>query len=114
MYNMPIQNKYYLDNETQWEDLGDGVMRKICGYDNKIMLVKVKFEVGAIGPLHEHLHSQVTYVDSGVFEASIDGNKQILKAGDSFYAPPHNIHGVVCIEAGILIDVFSPMRKDFL
>jgi len=111
---MPDTPLYYFDNETDWEDLGDGVLRQICGYDEKIMLVKVKFEVGAIGPLHNHHHSQVTYVDSGVFEASIDGNKQILRTGDSFYAPPDNIHGVLCIEAGILIDIFSPMRDDFI
>ena len=111
---MPDSTPFYVDNETPWEDLGNGVSRKICGYDDKIMLVKVKFEAGAIGQLHEHYHSQVTYVDSGVFEASINGNKQILKAGDSFYARPHHIHGVLCIEAGILIDVFSPMREDFI
>ena len=111
---MPDSIPFYFDNETPWEDLGNGVSRKICGYDDKIMLVKVKFEAGAIGQLHEHYHSQVTYVDSGVFEASINGNKQILKAGDSFYARPHHIHGVLCIEAGILIDVFSPMREDFI
>jgi quercetin dioxygenase-like cupin family protein len=111
---MPDTTQFYLDDESSWEDLGNGVSRKIEGYDDKIMLVKVKFEVGAIGTLHEHPHSQVTYVDSGVFEASINGTKQILKKGDSFYAKPHYIHGVTCLEAGILVDVFSPFRKDFL
>ena len=111
---MPDSTPFYFDNETPWEDLGNGVSRKICGYDDKIMLVKVKFEVGAIGPLHEHYRSQVTYVESGVFEASINGVKQVLKAGDSFYAQPHAIHGVSCIEAGILVDVFSPVREDFI
>ena len=40
--------------------------------------------------------------------------KQILKAGDSFYARPHAIHGVLCLEAGMLVDVFSPVRGDFI
>ncbi|MES3017145.1 MAG: cupin domain-containing protein [Bacteroidota bacterium] len=111
---MPNKPLFYLDNQSDWEDLGDGVARKIWGYDDKIMLVKVRFEVGAIGPLHNHFHSQVTYVDSGIFEATIDGNKQLLKAGDSFYVPPNDIHGVVCLEAGVLVDVFSPMRGDFI
>ncbi|MES2875212.1 MAG: cupin domain-containing protein [Bacteroidota bacterium] len=105
---------FYIDNETHWEDLGEGVSRKICGYDDRIMLVKVRFEAGAIGPLHEHYHSQVTYVDSGIFEVSINGDNQVLKAGDSFYAKPNHIHGVLCMEAGVLIDVFSPMRSDFI
>lgn len=105
---------FYHDNESAWEDLGEGVSRKICGYDDKIMLVKVRFEAGSIGPLHEHFHSQVTYVDSGLFEASINGEKHMLKKGDSFYAQPHHIHGVLCIEPGVLVDIFSPKRDDFL
>jgi quercetin dioxygenase-like cupin family protein len=111
---MTQDSLFYIDNESPWDDLGNGVSRQICGYDDKIMLVKVKFEVGAIGPLHEHYHSQVTYVASGVFEANINGVKQILKAGNSFYARPNVVHGVLCIEAGVLVDVFSPMRGDFL
>jgi quercetin dioxygenase-like cupin family protein len=78
------------------------------------MLVKAKFEAEAVGVLHKHHHSQVTYVDSGVFEMTIGEEKRILKKGDGFYAPPHEIHWCVCLEPGILIDVFSPHREDFL
>jgi len=39
--------------------------------------------------------------------------KKVLKAGDVFYVAPNLIHGAVCLEAGVLIDVFSPMREDF-
>jgi len=105
---------FQLEGDTPWEDLGDGVMRKIMGYDDKVMLVKVKFEVGARGQLHHHYHSQVSYVESGVFETSINGNVQVIRSGDGFYAPPNHVHGVLCIEAGTLIDVFSPPREDFL
>jgi quercetin dioxygenase-like cupin family protein len=40
--------------------------------------------------------------------------KKVLKAGDAFYIPPNSLHGVVCLEKGVLIDVFSPMREDFV
>jgi quercetin dioxygenase-like cupin family protein len=76
--------------------------------------VKVKFEKGGIGILHQHYHSQVTHVESGVFEVEIDGEKKMLKAGDAFYIPTNVLHGAVCMEAGVLIDVFSPMREDFI
>jgi quercetin dioxygenase-like cupin family protein len=107
-------NLFQIDEETPWQDLGNGIKRQVYGYDGQIMLVKAKFEAGAIGVLHEHHHSQVTYVDSGVFEMSIGDLKKVIKQGDGFYAPPHEIHGCVCIEPGILIDVFSPQREDFL
>jgi quercetin dioxygenase-like cupin family protein len=107
-------NEFQFENEMPWEDAADGITRQVYGYDDKIMLVKVKFEKGAIGSLHEHHHSQVTYVDSGVFETTIGDEKKIVRKGDGYYVPPHVIHGTVCLEPGMLIDVFSPVREDFL
>jgi quercetin dioxygenase-like cupin family protein len=111
---MVQSNLFQIEEQVEWQDLKNGVKRQVYGYDDKIMLVKAKFEAEAIGVLHEHHHSQVTYVDSGVFEMRIGEEKRILKKGDGFYAPPHEIHGCVCLEPGILIDVFSPHREDFL
>lgn len=105
---------FQINTEIAWEKAGPGIQRQVFGYDEKIMLVKVKFEKGAIGSMHEHFHSQATYVESGVFELTIGAEKKILRAGDGFYVPPQVIHGCVCIEPGLLIDVFSPIRKDFL
>jgi quercetin dioxygenase-like cupin family protein len=100
--------------EQKWQDLGNGMSRAICGYDTNIMMVKVKFEKGAIGAVHAHPHSQTSYVLEGEFEISIAGKKQILRSGDSFYAAPNVMHGAKCLKTGILLDVFSPFREDFL
>jgi len=105
---------FQVSNEIQWENAGPGIQRQVFGYDDKIMLVKVKFEKGAVGSLHQHFHSQATYVESGVFELTIGEEKKILKKGDGYYVPPNVIHGCICIEPGLLIDVFSPLREDFL
>ena len=83
-------------------------------YDDSLMVVKVDFEKDAIGALHHHYHSQISHVEKGVFEVQINGAKKILKAGDVFIVPPNVVHGAVCLEAGVLIDVFSPMREDFI
>lgn len=104
-----IQNK-----DVQWEVVGDGVRRKILAYDDKLMVVRVEFKKGSVGNIHQHYHSQITNVESGAFEVQIDGRKQLLKTGDAFYIPPHIDHGCVCLEDGVLIDVFSPMREDFV
>ena len=87
---------------------------QISGPADKIMLVHVAFDKGGIGPMHHHHHSQVTYVASGVFDVTINGKTQTLKACDSFYIPTNALHGAVCQEAGELIDVFSPIREDFM
>ncbi|HXB92379.1 MAG TPA: cupin domain-containing protein [Puia sp.] len=111
--NAPASN--FIENDNiPWEKVEYGIHRKVMAYDEKLMLVKVRFEPGMIGTLHQHHHSQITQVESGVFEIQIDGHKKVLKRGDAYYIPPDTMHGAKCIEAGILIDVFSPMREDFI
>jgi len=106
--------KVFIDNaEIPWQQMDEMVRRKIMSYDDRLMLVKVEFQAGGVGTLHQHPHTQITHIESGVFEVEINGEKKILKAGDGFYIPPNVLHGAVCIEAGVLIDVFSPMREDF-
>ncbi|MFH6971037.1 cupin domain-containing protein [Flavobacterium petrolei] len=106
--------RFFKEEETQWEFVGEGVQRQIVGFDDRVMMVNVKFEKGAIGPLHNHHHTQITHIAAGTFEVTIEEEIRILKKGDSFYIPSNKIHGVVCLEEGILIDVFSPMREDFI
>ena len=105
---------YQIENEIQWEPAGEGVVRQVRAYDGQIMLVKVKFETGAVGAPHTHYHSQASYIVSGKFELTIGDEKKVLVAGDGYYVEPDQIHGAVCREAGVLIDCFTPMRADFL
>jgi quercetin dioxygenase-like cupin family protein len=107
--------KVFIENdEVAWDQMDTGIKRKIMSWDDRLMLVKVQFETGGVGSLHQHYHTQISHVESGVFEVEVSGEKKILKAGDAFYIPPNAIHGAVCLEAGVLIDVFSPMREDFV
>lgn len=102
------------DRDIDWEELGNGVKRKIMAYDEHLMLVKVDFEKGAIGTIHNHPHLQLSYVAKGSFEVTMGDGKKILNEGDVFFAPTLVFHGVVCLEAGLLIDIFNPHREDFL
>lgn len=105
---------FIIEKEIAWEAAGEGVVRQIMGYDDQAMLVKVKFEKGAIGVLHNHYHTQTTYVASGKFEFTVNNEKKVVETGDGIYIEPDAEHGCICLEAGILIDCFSPMRADFL
>lgn len=106
--------KFVLGAEMPVVEVDGGLTRKLMAYDGQLMLLEVKFKTGSIGYQHQHFHSQCTYVVSGKFEVTIDGDKKILKAGDAFYVEPDVLHGAVCLEEGTLIDTFSPMRQDFL
>lgn len=102
------------DSEVSWEKVAPGMKRKIMAYDESLMVVRVEFEKGGVGVLHSHRHTQISHVESGSFEVEISGEKKVLRKGDVFYVPPHAVHGAVCLEAGVLIDIFSPMREDFI
>ncbi|MCK7557302.1 cupin domain-containing protein [Chitinophaga sedimenti] len=78
------QDVFIEDAGMDWDDLGGGVRRKIMAYDDRVMLVKVAFEAGSIGTIHQHPHTQISHIREGVFEVEIGGKKQVLKAGDAF------------------------------
>lgn len=105
---------FVFGNLAKEEDVGGGIVRKIMGYNDSLMLVRVQFEEGSIGYTHNHPHSQIAYVESGVFEFSVGEEKTTLKKGDCAYVPPDAEHGAVCLETGVLLDIFSPVREDFL
>ena len=105
---------FITSEEIKWEVLDGGVDRKILGYDEEVMMVRVRFEKGAVGNLHHHVHRQISYVESGKFEITIDGNVKTLQQGDCFFVAPDLVHGAVALEQGSLIDVFTPARQDFL
>ncbi len=105
---------FFETGKTEWVHLGGGVSRQIMGYDHRIMLVKVRFEKGAEGVAHRHPNVQNSYIAEGAFEVTIGDQTQLLRAGDSFFVPSDVVHGVRCTEAGVLIDVLSPAREDFI
>ncbi|WBA42442.1 cupin domain-containing protein [Hymenobacter canadensis] len=112
---MLLADDFFLEDSARpWETVGMGVRRKVLTYDPQLMLVRVEFAAGSIGAPHHHVHTQMTHVVSGVFEATVGGRMQVLRAGDTFYAPSEVVHGVVCVAAGELLDAFSPMREDFV
>lgn len=102
------------EKDVEWLDLGGGIKRKVMAYDDQMMVVKVAFEAGGIGAMHSHPHTQASYVASGKFDITIDGKTKTLKGGDVYFVPSDLVHGAVCLEAGELIDVFHPLREDFL
>ncbi len=109
-----MKGKAAFHDEQRLIDLGGGVTRRILSYDENLMSVEVSFETGAVGAEHAHPHTQCSYVLSGKFSYSVEGEAVVLKPGDSIVVPSGLTHGTVCLEKGVLLDIFTPMRKDFL
>lgn len=111
---MKTNNAFFFGGEIAAEPVAPGVGRKILGYDSTLMTVEVSFSAGAEGVPHAHPHAQTSYVVSGEFDVTIGGETRRQRCGDSYYVAPNVTHGCVCLEAGVLIDNFSPCRADFL
>jgi len=109
-----MATKHVKSSDVLVENIQEGLDRQILGYTKDLMLVRVEFKKGAEGYVHEHPHEQVTYVESGSFEVNLGGEKKILIGGDAYVIESGIEHGAICLEDGVLIDTFSPMREDFL
>ncbi|MFC2822111.1 MAG: cupin domain-containing protein [Sphaerochaeta sp.] len=111
---MSKESGFFFGKDAAFTELGGGSRRKVLAYNSHIMIAEVHFDTNGAGAVHSHPHTQCTYVDSGVFEFEIEGEKKIVKAGDSLVFASGEKHGCVCLEEGVLIDVFTPMRDDFI
>ena len=100
--------------EPAWKDLGGGVKRRVLAHTADMMAVEVRFESGGVGAPHRHPHAQCTYVQSGAFVFAVGGREYPVQAGDTLAFERNETHGCVCTAAGTVVDVFSPMREDFL
>lgn len=105
---------FFCSKDAKFEDLGNGIKRAILASEGSLMAVENHFEKGAIGALHSHPHEQLSYVLKGSFKFTIEDETHIVKTGDTLYKKPNVIHGCKCLEEGVLLDVFTPIREDFL
>lgn len=109
------KNSFWVPNgEIDAEACAPGVERKVLAYTEGLMCVENHFQEGAAGALHHHPHTQITYVVSGQFEFEIGGEKRVVNPGDTMLKRDGIEHGCVCKKAGILLDIFTPMREDFV
>ncbi|MTH77341.1 cupin domain-containing protein [Paracoccus aestuariivivens] len=91
-----------------------GVQRQVLAENSDLMVVSFRFETGACGALHNHPHTQSTYVAKGSFKFFRGDETLVLNVGDSIVIPSNVTHGCECLDSGELIDCFTPRRDDFL
>jgi quercetin dioxygenase-like cupin family protein len=93
----------------------DGAQRRVLSYGGNLMVVQFTFDAGVSSWLHSHPHEQVGYVVSGEIDFVMEGHEPMrLSAGGSYYVPANVRHNIVTYAATILVDVFTPIRQDFL
>ncbi|MBS1792286.1 MAG: cupin domain-containing protein [Acidobacteria bacterium] len=101
-------------NKVPVEKIADGIERQMIVGQN-LMVCRFRFAPLTVTPEHTHPHEQMTLVVAGRVRFFIDGEERIVGPGDVLHFPPENRHGATMLdEEVILIDIFSPIREDFL
>jgi len=102
-------------NEIKPKILDEYSFRKVYNSEGALMLVELNFKKGGIGALHSHSdHEQVSYITKGSFEVTVGEKTMVVEAGDSYYAGKNVTHGVKALEDSVILDIFTPIRQDFL
>jgi quercetin dioxygenase-like cupin family protein len=101
-------------SKIETEQTAPGITRQMV-VGQHVMMVRFTFEPFLVTPQHTHPHEQMTLVVKGRVRFFISGEEHIVSAGSVLHFPPHTLHGATMMdEEVVLIDIFSPIREDFL
>jgi quercetin dioxygenase-like cupin family protein len=104
---------------TDWtsipvQQLEEGIQRQMIVGEN-VMICRLRFAPNVVTPAHDHPHEQMTLVERGRVLFTIGNEQRIARAGDVLHFPSGAWHGATMLdEEVILVDIFSPIREDFL
>jgi quercetin dioxygenase-like cupin family protein len=91
-----------------------GVHLKTMVHGEHTLTTEVRMDKGAVIPPHHHPHEQTGYLVSGHMDFLVDGEHFIAKPGDSWNIAGDVEHGAIAIEPSVVVEVFSPVREDYL
>ena len=105
---------YFINpGDTIAVEMVSGVVRRNLAITDEAMLCEFTLTKGAHMPEHSHMNDQVGYIVSGKIEYQIGGQTRVLESGDSYAIPGGVPHSTRALEDTLIIDVFSPPRKDY-
>ena len=91
-----------------------GIVRKTLAYSENMMVCEVRLTKGAVLPSHHHIHEQSSNIITGSVRYTVGDEERIVGAGDSVMIAADVPHAVVALEDTLAIDVFSPMRPEYI
>lgn len=97
-----------------YRDVLDKIQQKTFAYGNKTLMAEFRLERGADLPRHSHPHEQTGYLVSGQLELTIGDETHQVKPGDSWSIAGDIEHNALALEDSVAIEVFSPVREDYL
>ena len=96
------------------ERIAEGIERQMI-WGDRVMVCRLKFKPHTVTAIHSHPHEQITLVERGRVDFFVEGQRRTASAGDVLVFPSNIQHGATMLdEEVVLVDIFSPLREDFL
>jgi quercetin dioxygenase-like cupin family protein len=102
------------NDDSGYRELLDGVAMKTLAYGEKTLLARFHLKKGAAIPIHDHIYEQTGYMVSGKMRFQIGDASFECTPGDTWCIPGNVAHGVAVSEDSVVVEVFSPVREDYL
>jgi quercetin dioxygenase-like cupin family protein len=103
----------YRWNDVNEEQLNPLVTRRVI-HGSQITVARLKLAAGAVVPMHQHVNEQISMIEYGRLRFVIGGVEQIAEAGDAVRIPPDVPHTVTAEIDSLAVDLFSPIREDWI
>jgi quercetin dioxygenase-like cupin family protein len=105
---------FYKKGNGDYRTLADGVLMKPLVHGEKTLLCEFRLAKGSVLPLHGHPHEQTGYLVSGKVRFDVEGDVFEADAGDSWSIEGDRVHAAEVLEDAVVIEVFSPVRTEYL
>ena len=105
---------FRFNRDVEAKEAAPGILRKALNHSDQMMLCEFTLDKGAVIPNHTHPHEQMSYVVSGRFRYTIGDETREVGPGDTALVPSDVPHKVEVLEDTKAIDIFLPVREDYL
>ncbi len=105
---------FYKADEMGYQEILSGIKLKTLVYGDKTLFTEFRMDSGKILPIHSHPYEQTGYLIKGKIRLTIDDKSFEVEAGDCWVIPSNVEHSAEILESSVAIEVFSPVREDYL
>ena len=105
--------KHYSWTEVPEERMNALISRQVI-HSETMTVARIRLRKGAVVPLHQHVNEQISTVENGVMRFVVSGEERIVRNGETLTIPPNAPHLVEALEDSQALDVFSPVREDWI
>jgi quercetin dioxygenase-like cupin family protein len=108
-----VNHNYSSWDAVPLETMSDVISRRVFSGE-KAMVAQVYLKKDAVVPLHQHESEQITYIMEGALKFELEGREVTVRKGELLLIPSNVPHRAVALEDTLDLDIFAPIRHDWL